>query len=82
NFWQRIFVWKVAIFVNEEFPTEIQKFTKMQQPLFKLKVAIFYTSCWQMRDFFISFNFFIIFFFFKIQTLSENSVNFINSEFE
>ena len=36
-----------CVFVNEEFPTEIQQFAKKQQTLVKLKVAIFYTRCWQ-----------------------------------
>ena len=52
-------------FVNEEFPTEIQQFTKMQQTLVKLKVAIFYKRCWQMRLFYLLvfiFRHFLIFF--------------------
>jgi len=40
-----VVLWKVAFFVNEEFPTEIQKFAKKQQLLVKLNIAIFYTRC-------------------------------------
>jgi len=39
-------LWKVAFFVNEEFPKEIQKLVKKQLTLIKRNIAIFYTQCW------------------------------------